>query len=271
MSIVFPIGLDPIAVSIGGIDIRWYGIFVAASIAVAVLLGRSGARRVGLATSLVDDAVLWVGISALIGGRILYLVQNELPDLAAHPLHALAIWHGGLSFYGGLIAGLVGLAAWARHAGVRLPGAADIAAPAVAAGQAVGHVGCLIGGDSFGLPTSGPLAVIYTNPDTMAPKGVPLHPAQAYEAAALAVLAVAIWLSRGRLERIGPGATAAVYLLGNAAIRFGLFFLRDDVVVFAGLKVAQLIAMGIGLAAVAWLIALRHQPTAAGVPEVRPR
>lgn len=263
MSVLLPIGLDPVAFSLGGIEIRWYGIFVALSILVALLLARAGARRAGLSMALVDDGAMWVGVSALIGGRVLYLVQNELPDLAAHPLHAFAIWHGGLSFYGGLIAGLIGLAVWARRRGVRFGSAADVVAPAVAAGQAVGHIGCLIGGDSYGLPTAGPLAVVYQNPNAMAPQGVALYPTQLYEAVSLGLLAVALWASRGRLERFAPGATAAVYLVGNAAIRFGLFFLRDDVVVFGGLKVAQLIAIGIAVTGVVWLLALRHRPAPA--------
>jgi phosphatidylglycerol:prolipoprotein diacylglycerol transferase len=259
MSLLLPIGLDPVAFSLGGIEIRWYGIFVALSILTALLIARAGARRAGLSTALVDDGALWVGACALIGGRLLYLVQNELPDLAAHPLHAFAIWQGGLSFYGGLVAGLVGLVLWARHRGVVFGIAADVVAPAVAAGQAVGHIGCLIGGDSYGLPTDGPFAVIYRSPNAMAPQGVPLHPTQLYEAVSLGIFAVVLWASRGRLERFGPGATAAVYLVGNAAIRFGLFFLRDDVVVFAGLKVAQVIAIGIAVAGVVWLLALRQR------------
>lgn len=250
------IGLDPVALSLGGIEIRWYGILVVLSAITAVLIARAGARRAGIATALVDDAAVWVGVAALIGGRILYLLQNELADVVAHPLHAFAIWHGGLSFYGGLIAGLLGLALWTRSRGIRFGLAADLTAPAIAAGQAVGHIGCLIGGDSYGLPTTGPLAVIYTNPSAMAPQGVPLHPTQLYESLSLALLAVVLWLSRGRLERIGPGATAAVYLLGSAAIRFGLFFLRDDVVVLGGLKVAQVIAIGIALLGTSWLLLL---------------
>ena len=269
MSFLLPIGLDPVAFSLGGIEIRWYGIFVALSILTALLIARAGARRARLSTALVDDGALWVGVSALIGGRLLYLLQNELPDLVAHPLHAFAIWHGGLSFYGGLIAGLVGLALWARHRCVAFGVAADVVAPAVAAGQAVGHIGCLIGGDSYGLPTDGPFAVIYQNPNAMAPQGVALHPTQLYEAVSLAILAVVLWVSRGRLERVGPGATAAVYLVGNAAIRFGLFFLRDDVAVLGGLKVAQVIAIGIAVTGVVWLLALRQRamPAVAAVPD----
>ena len=81
-------------------------------------------------------------------------------------------------------------------------------------------------------------------------------------------LLLPIGLDPGRLERIGPGATAAVYLLGNAAIRFDLFFLRDDVVVFAGLKVAQLIELGIAVTGVVWLLALRRRsaPAVAALP-----
>ncbi|MHB8959985.1 MAG: prolipoprotein diacylglyceryl transferase, partial [Candidatus Limnocylindrales bacterium] len=244
-------------------EIRWYGLFVALAIAVAVGIALAGARRAGLAPGLVEDAAIWVGASALAGGRLLYVLQNGLPDIAAHPLHVFAIWQGGLSFYGGLVAGLLGLAVWARRRGVGFGRAADVAAPAAAAGQAVGHIGCLIGGDSYGLPTSGPLAVVYSSPNAMAPQGVPLVPTQLYEAVGLGLLAAALWLGRGRLERLGPGATAAAYLLGNAAIRFGLFFLRDDVVVLAGLKVAQLIAVGIAVAGAAWLATLlrRQRPS----------
>ena len=256
MPLLLPIGLDPVAFSLGGVEIRWYGLFVALAIAVAVAIALAGARRAGLAPGLVEDAAIWVGASALAGGRLLYVLQNGLPDIAAHPLHVFAIWQGGLSFYGGLVTGLVGLAVWSRRRGVPLGLAADIAAPAAAAGQAVGHLGCLIGGDSYGLPTSGPFAVVYQSPNAMAPQGVPLQPTQLYEAIGLAFLALALWGSRGRLERLGPGATAAVYLLGNAAIRFGLFFLRDDVIILAGLKVAQVIAIGIAAFAVGWLAAL---------------
>lgn len=248
-----PIGLDPVALSLGGVEIRWYGLTAAAATAVAVALALAGARRAGLAPGLVEDAALWVGVAALAGGRILYALQNEWADVAAHPLHLLAVWHGGLSFYGGLVAGLAALTLWARRRGVGFGRAADVASPAAAAGQAVGHIGCLIGGDSYGLPTTGPLAVVYSSPRAMAPQGVPLAPTQLYEAAALGALAVALWLGRGRLERVGPGATAAAYLLGNAAIRFGLFFLRDDVVVLGGLKVAQLIALAVAVGGAAWL------------------
>jgi phosphatidylglycerol:prolipoprotein diacylglycerol transferase len=265
-----PIDLDPVAFSLFGLDVRWYGLTALAAIALALVLVRRGAVRAKFPVDLVEDGALWVGLAALIGGRALYLIQNELPDLAMHPLHALAIWHGGLSFYGGLVAGLVALWLFAQRRGLDFGLTADLVAPAAAAGQAVGHIGCLIGGDSFGLPTNGPLAVIYGNAAAMAPQGVPLHPTQLYEAVALGLLGLALWAGRGRLGRIGTGAVAATYLLGNAAIRFILFFLRDDVVVIGGLKVAQLLAIGIALVGIAWLVALRRPAVLPRFAEVRP-
>lgn len=252
------IDVNPVAVSLFGLDVRWYGLTAIAAVALAVVIVRRGVVRAGIPIALVEDGAIWVGVAALVGGRALYLVQNELPDLAVHPLLALAIWHGGLSFYGGLVAGMFALWLFVRRRGLRFGLTADVVAPAAAAGQAIGHLGCLIGGDSFGLPTSGPLAVMYGNPGAMAPLGIPLQPTQLYEAVALAALSSALWIGRDRLGRFGAGAVAATYLVGNGAIRFGLFFLRDDVVVLDGLKVAQLLAIAFALGGIAWLAALRR-------------
>jgi phosphatidylglycerol:prolipoprotein diacylglycerol transferase len=262
---IVPIDLSPIALTIGEFPIRWYGLTAIVAITIAIVMVRRGALRVGFPVELIEDGAIWVGTASLIGGRALYLVQNELPDLVIHPLHAFAIWHGGLSFYGGLIAGLVALWLWARRRGLSFGTVADLGAPAVAAGQAVGHIGCLIGGDSYGLPTNGPLAIVYRNAGAMAPQGIPLHPTQLYEALALGILAVVLWSLRGRMSAIGPGALTAVYLIGNGVVRFVLFFLRDDVVVFGGLKVAQLIAIAVAIGAVAWLVAILRP-----APRLRP-
>lgn len=101
--------------------------------------------------------------------------------------------------------------------------------------------------------------MVYANPNAMAPLGIPLHPTQAYEATLLALLFVALWLGRERLARIGDGAVAGAYLLGLAAIRFGLFYLRDEPSVLLGLKTAQLLGLGIALLAVFLFTAARRQ------------
>lgn len=253
----FVIDLDPVALSLAGVEIRWYGLLLVAAITVAYAVAQREAGRRFLPPATVADGSLWVGLAALAGGRALYVLQNGLGDLGAHPIHILMVWMGGLSFYGGLIAGLGALILFARRRGIPWPVALDVAAPAAALGQGIGHLGCLIGGDSFGIPTDVPWAVIYQNPNAMAPLGVALHPTQAYEALALAGLFAVLWLLRLRFTS-APGSLAAVYLGGLAIIRFLLFFLRDEPATFLGLKTAQWIGVSIfALAVGLWLFSTR--------------
>lgn len=172
----FVIDVDPIAVSVLGFPIRWYGLILVIAAAVAIgLAQREGARR-EITPRDISDAVLWVGVSALVGGRVLYVIQNEPAAIFDHPVYLVMVWMGGLSFYGGLIGGLLALAVFTRRRGIPMLAAFDVAAPAVALGQAIGHLGCLIGGDSFGLPTNAPWAIVYRNPAAMAPQGIPSTP-----------------------------------------------------------------------------------------------
>ncbi len=245
----FIIDIDPVAFRVAGLDIRWYGLTLVLAILVAYSVADHEARRRRLPAGLVADAVLWVPVAALAGGRVLYVLQNALPDLAAHPAHLLMVWTGGLSFYGGLATGLLAIIVLARRRGIDWLTALDVAAPAAAIGQAIGHVGCLIGGDSAGIPTTLPWAVVYRNAGAMAPLDTPLHPTQAYDAIALIGLFLVLWSVRRRAS-MAPGALAAAYLGGLAAIRFVLFFLRDEPSVLFGLKTAQLIGIAIGILAV---------------------
>ena len=254
----FVIDIDPVAITLLGIPVRWYGLILVLAAVVASWVAQRESRRRGLAPAVVADAVLWVGAAALAGGRLLYVAQNELGSLADHPAHILMVWMGGLSFYGGLVAALIALVVFARRRGLPILAVFDVAAPAAAIGQAIGHVGCLVGGDSFGVRADVPWAVIYVNPAAMAPQGVPLHPTQAYEAILLGLLFATLWFARGRLERVGAGALAATYLFGLAVIRFALFFLRDEPAVLLGLKTAQLLGLGIAALAVVLLIAARQ-------------
>jgi phosphatidylglycerol---prolipoprotein diacylglyceryl transferase len=254
----FVIDVDPVAFTVFGIPVRWYGVALVLAATVAIRLAQREGRRRGIDGQTVSDAVIWVGVAALVGGRLLYVVQNELGSLADHPAHLFMVWMGGLSFYGGLIAGLIALALFARRRGLPILAVFDVAAPAAAIGQAIGHIGCLIGGDSSGVPTDLPWAIIYRNPAAMAPQGIALHPTQAYEAILLGLLFMGLWLGRRRLERLGDGAVAATYLFGLAAIRFGLFYLRDEPAVLFGLKTAQLIGLAVAAFAVVLFIAVRE-------------
>jgi phosphatidylglycerol:prolipoprotein diacylglycerol transferase len=265
----FIIDIDPVAFSVLGVAVRWYGLIVVVAAVVAIFLTVREARRRGIVGAIVWDAVIWVAIAALVGGRTLFVLQNELGSIAEHPAHVLMVWMGGLSFYGGLVGALIALVVFARRRGLPLLRVLDVAAPGAAIGQAIGHIGCLIGGDSYGIPTSVPWAVIYRNTNAMAPQGVSLHPTQAYEAILLAALFAGLWLGRHRFERLGEGVLASAYLLGLAVIRFGLFYLRDEPGVLLGLKTAQWIGLGVAILAVALFLAARRNGRAISTPSLR--
>ncbi len=260
----FVIDVNPVATQLGGVAIRWYGVVVAFAAGVGLWYAGREARRRGIGGTTFETGVYWVAIPAALGARTLYILQNGLGQVGADPLHFLMIWEGGFSFYGGVIGAAVALGIFARRRGLSLAQLGDVAAPAAALGMAIGHFGCLISGDSYGNPTSLPWAVIYRNPGAMAPLNVPLQPTQVYEALAVGLLFVALVAGRGRLERLGPGATAGAYLFGLSAIRFALFFLRDEPPVFLGLKAAQWIGLGLGAAGLAILAAgIARRPVAA--------
>ena len=254
------IDVNPVALQLGGIAIRWYGIIVAIALGAGLWYAARDARRRGIDGATFEAAAWWVVIAALLGGRTLYILQNGLGMVSADPLHFLMIWEGGLSFYGGLVGAAIALAIFARRHHLSLAVLGDVAAAAAAVGMAIGHVGCLISGDSYGIPTSLPWAIVYRNPGAMAPLGVPLQPTQLYEALAVGLLFVGLVAARSRLERLGPGATAGAYLVGLSAIRFALFFLRDEPPVLLGLKTAQWLELGIGAAGLAILAVLIARP-----------
>jgi phosphatidylglycerol:prolipoprotein diacylglycerol transferase len=252
----FVIDIDPVLIQLGPVAIRWYSLALIGAVAVAYLIARRGTRRAGIPDAILADGTIWVGLAALVGGRVLFEIQNDLPMLAVDPFHAVTVWDGGLSFLGGLIAALIALVIYARRHDIPVGIVADAAAPAAAIGQAIGHLGCIVTGDSSGIPTTLPWAFIYRNPAAMAPHNIALQPTQAYEALALVGLFGVLWFGRERLAKVGAGASAGVYLVAVALIRFSLFFLRDEAPVFAGLKTAQLLAVPLGAVGLAVLVVL---------------
>jgi phosphatidylglycerol:prolipoprotein diacylglycerol transferase len=200
---------------------------------------------------------MWAIVGGLLGAKALLLVRS--PDLGAMELLSSAG-----DFYGGFIGGLAASAAFLwRHPGLPFWRSADIAAPAIALGQAIGRIGCFMVGDDFGRPTSVPWSVTFTSPDAArlggAPLGVPLHPVQLYESAVcLALFGFLLWLARRR-HRDGDIIIAytALYAIG----RFVLEFFRGDAdrgFVFGGLlSTSQFIGIAMLIVAGAVLI-VRH-------------
>lgn len=222
--------------------IHTFGLLLATAYLVALWWLVRGARRAKLDPDIVTSLGMWAIIGALIGAKLLLIIRL-IPEYAASPsdLWSTSLLTSAGDFYGGFIGGVVASALffW-RHPALPFWRLADLCAPAIALGQAIGRVGCLMAGDDYGRPTTVPWAVTFTDPDAAtiggAPLGVPLHPVQVYESVAcLAIFGVLVWLER---RKHVDGDVIVAYTLLYAAARFVLEFYRGDAdrgFVFGGL------------------------------------
>ena len=246
--LVIKIGIDPQIVKIAGLEIGWHGLFTALGVICGVAVAAFFARRAGFGEDTIYNTALCLVIGGIIGARALYVLENHSrfeDDL----LDVFAINAGGISIYGALIGGTLGASAYAAWR--RLPrwGAmADVAAMGGIIGMAVGRIGCLILGDIFAKTTDWPIGVLYTHSDspsyprfTAVDPQLAQHPVVGYELVGDLLIFVALFVLYRVLKRDGMVFWAWVFLYG--AMRFGLSFMRDDDIVFAGLRMAQLIAL----------------------------
>lgn len=218
--------MHPILFHYGRVTVYTYGLLVALGfIAGLWLMGRE-ARRRGLDPRQFQDLGFLVLIAALVGARLFY-VAIEWEHFARHPLQILAIWKGGLVFYGGLLCAAAAGIVYVRQKGLSLWTTGDVVAPALVLGQALGRFGCLFAGCCYGAACDLPWAITFHDPRGLAPLGVPLHPTQLYSAAAnLAIFAILYFVARPRPRF--PGQLFGLYLVLYPAARFAVEVFRND-------------------------------------------
>jgi len=217
--------MHPILFNIGPFTLHTYGLFISMGVLLTIAVAVREARREGLDSQQMLDLGFYLLLAAILGSRLLYVLifyQDYLP----RPWAIFKLWEGGLVFYGGLLLALpVGIWYLRRH---HLPlwKTTDIWAAPLALGHAVGRVGCFAAGCCYGRPTEIPWAVIFTDPQSLAILGVPLHPVQLYEA--LCNLLLFLFLYFYRPHRKFDGQVFWLYVLLYSLIRFALEFLRGD-------------------------------------------
>jgi phosphatidylglycerol---prolipoprotein diacylglyceryl transferase len=222
----------PILFRIGDFEVTSFGVMVAIGALVGLWMFRRELGRSGLPETATDAAVAGV-LGGLVGAKLLWTLEHS----SEAPIMSLVLSRGGMSWFGGLIGG-VGAGMWViarRH----LPVIATLAAatPALAAGHAIGRIGCFLVGDDYGRPTDLPWGVAF--PEGLPPIAVPVHPTQLYEAAALAVVT---WLLlHWRRNDVPDAVVLARYLVVAGAIRFAIEFIRVNVRVIGPLTVAHLV------------------------------
>jgi phosphatidylglycerol:prolipoprotein diacylglycerol transferase len=240
--------------------VHWYGIMYVVGIAAGAYVARRYVELLGADLQDMYDLLLW-GIGAgLLGGRLFYVVQNRQSYYLHHPQDILAIWQGGMAFFGAIGGALVATVVFAHVRRIPVWPLLDVAAVFAAVGQPFGRVGNIVNGDIVGYATHLPWGVAYLNQHSLAPAlGVAYQPAPAYEMLAnFVLLAVLLPLAR-RSPR--PGVVAAFYLGGYSITQFVVFFWRANSITALGLKQAQLtsIVTLVASAALLWWLALRRR------------
>jgi phosphatidylglycerol---prolipoprotein diacylglyceryl transferase len=257
------------------ITIHTFGVLLAAAYLAALGWLVRGAKREGLNADAMMSLGGWAIVGAIVGAKAL-MIMRSLPDYLATPseLWSLSLLTSAGDFYGGFIGGVVAsiMFFW-RHPRLPFWPSADLCAPAIALGQAIGRIGCLMAGDDYGRASSVPWAVVFTDPEAARIGGVPLHvpvhPVQLYES--IVCLAIFVFLVRlGRRKRF-DGQVILAYTMLYAMARFVLEYFRGDAdrgFVFDGaLSTSQLIGI-IMFALSLILLAARHRvrPHRAGAP-----
>jgi phosphatidylglycerol:prolipoprotein diacylglycerol transferase len=250
----------PVALQIGPLSIRWYGILMALAMAIGLWLAYRDARRRGLdPESLLKASELGL-LGALVGARLYYVLFN-LDYYMQFPQKIIAVWEGGLAIHGGVLGGLLVGGGYALWKGLPAITYMDIAAPSLALGQAVGRWGNFFNEEAFGTPTDLPWK-LYISP---AHRPLPFsqeeffHPTFLYESVwDFFVFIVLVTVFRKRLER-APGALFLTYLGLYSVGRFLTEALRTDALMLGPLRVAQLASLvGVGLAVIGVPLLLRR-------------
>jgi phosphatidylglycerol:prolipoprotein diacylglycerol transferase len=260
----------PKLISVGDFFLPTYGLLVTLGFLAGLWLTTHLARRAGRDPDPIVNLAVYCALAGIVGAKLLLFVQDS-DYYRRNPgeILSFATLRAGGIFYGGLVAALA-VAWWylRRH---KLPAlaTADLFAPGIALGHAIGRLGCFAAGCCWGLECHRPWAVTFTNRDANlmvgTPLWVPLHPTQLYEAAAEAVIAVV--LVRRWSEPHHSGAIIGRYLLLYSAARFAVEFFRAHEApnpLGGPLSAAQWIALALAALGV-WI--LRRRPPLQPEPE----
>ena len=250
----------PVLIKIGPLTVHTYGFLIAIGFLVALTLAAREAKRKDIPNESVVDIGFYALLSGIIGARLFFILTN-LQSYLEHPLDMVKIWEGGLVFYGGVLFAFPTVIWFAKKKGLPLWQTADIWAPSIAIGHAIGRLGCFCAGCCYGKPAEGlPWSVTFTNPDSLAVLGTPLHPTQLYESAAeLLNFLILITLRRHQSFK---GQLFLMYILNYSIIRSVVEMFRGDEVrgfLFRGFSYSQAISAAMFITSLSLIIILKNR------------
>jgi phosphatidylglycerol:prolipoprotein diacylglycerol transferase len=263
----------PILFEWGPIVLRWYGLLIASAVLIGVNLSQTLATKRQVNPELLSDLAVWLVIAAIPSAR-LYYVLFEWQQYAQHPEKIVAIWEGGIAIHGAILGGTIAALIFSKIKQISFWQLADLVAPSLILGQAIGRWGNFFNSEAFGAPTNLPWKLFI--PVDRRPVGFETvefyHPTFLYESLwNLAVFGLLMTLFiqdlRGRI-RLKVGTLFLTYLVAYSLGRVWIEGLRTDSLMFGGLRMAQIVSltgMSIGAIGLIWLYGLRRS-----LPDVVP-
>jgi len=238
--------IDPVLISVGPLAIRWYALAYLAAFVLGwrycLFLARQNAA--GPTPEHYDDFVTWAIIGTVLGGRIGYVLFYQFDYYLSAPLEALKIWHGGMSFHGGMLGVILAAYLFVRSRKIPFFAFSDLLAVVTPIGLFLGRIANFINGELFGRTTDVAWAVVF-------PRGgeLPRHPSQLYEATLEGIVLFIILSLLARSTRIRNcyGFISGSFLVGYGVFRFIVEFFREPDeqlgFLFAGATMGQLLCL----------------------------
>lgn len=270
-----------IALQLGPLSVRWYGVLIAIGMILAIWLGAKEAKRKGLDPQLIWDGALWVIVCGLIGARLYHVISSPndgsgsgMAYYLQNPLKIIAIWEGGLGIFGGIIGGLIGLLIYLRRRKAPVAPYLDALAPGVLLAQAIGRWGNFFNQELYGPPTGSTWWGVLIGPQFRVragqydftdlgryPPDTRFHPTFLYESI-WNLIGFAVLMSAAR--RFGPrlkdGDVAGLYLIWYGAGRMWVELLfRPDAWTLGALPTAAWVSLGLIAAGIAILVLNRER------------
>lgn len=214
---------DPVAISLGPVDIHWYGVMYIIAFGGAWALATYRAKRVepSWSSEQISDMVFYGALGAVLGGRVGSVLFYNFDRFLADPLWLLRVWEGGMSFHGGFLGVMLAFYLYSRKIGRDYWNLMDFIAPFVPFGLAAGRLGNFIGGELWGKPTEQPWGMVFPHVDEQA-----RHASQLYEFAleGVALFIILWWFSSKPRPRL---AVSGLFALCYGAFRFFIEFFRE--------------------------------------------
>jgi len=251
---------------IGPLPIRWYGLLIASAVLIGVTLSTYLAKKRGVNPDLISDLAIWLVVSAIPAAR-LYYVAFEWDQYANNPAELIAIWHGGIAIHGAILGGTIAALIFAKLNKVPFWQLADLVAPSLILGQAIGRWGNFFNSEAFGRPTDLPWKLYI--PLAQRPPGYTqfefFHPTFLYESlwnlGVFALLMVLFFRGLRGKPPLKLGTLFLTYLVCYSLGRFWIEGLRMDSLMLGPLRIAQvvsLVGIAIGAIGLLWLYPLNR-------------